>query len=128
MPVVPTPQGAAPTGRFVLPTNDDLDDDAALERPRFSLALGDDEDDDSLLLPPQSAGLEDENFTVRSVELPRRAISEQPGRLSRGSFGSVRMSDQFADLNDVGGVFESSFAMGGPFDDDIPDMDDGPRE
>ena len=128
MPVVPTPQGAAPTGRFVLPTNDDLDDDAALERPRFSLALGDDEDDDSLLLPPQSASLEDENFTVRSVELPRRATSEQPGRLSRGSFGSVRMSDQFADLNDVGGVFESSFAMGGLFDDIIPDMDDDPRE
>jgi hypothetical protein len=106
-----------------------MDDDSALERPRLSLALGDDEDeDDSLLLPPQSAGLEDENFTIQSVELPRRAVSEQPGRLSRGSFGSIRLSDQFTDLNDVGGVFESSFAMGGPFDDDVPDMDDGPRE
>jgi hypothetical protein len=113
-----------------LPGNDELDDDAALERPRLSLALGDDEDgDDSLLLPPRSAGLEDENFTIQSLELPRRAISEQPpGRLSRGSFGSVRMSDQFADLNDVGGGFESSFAIGGTFDDDVPDMDAGPRE
>jgi hypothetical protein len=123
-PVLPTPQGAAPTGRFTLPGNGDLDDDdAALERPRLSLALEIDEDeDDSLLLPPRSAGLEDENYTVQSIELPRRAISEQPpGRLSRGSFGSIRISDQF----DVG---ESSFAMGGPFDDDVPGMDDGPRE
>ena len=129
LPVVPTPQRAAPTGRFILPGYDDMDDDSALERPRLSLALGDDEDeDDSLLLPPQSAGLEDENFTIQSVELPRRAVSEQPGRLSRGSFGSIRMSDQFADLHNAGGVFDSSFAMGGPFDDDVPDMDDGPRE
>ena len=130
-PVIPTPQGAIPsTGRFVLPENEDLDDDVELERPRLSLALEyDDDEDDSLLLPPRSAGLEDENFTVQSVELLRRAISEQPpGRLSRGSFGSIRMSDHFADLNEVGGVFESSFAMGGPFDDEDPIMDDGPRE
>lgn len=128
-PVVPTPQGAAPTGRFALPGNDDFEDDAALERPRLSLALGDEEDeDDSLLLPPKSAGLEDENFTVQSIELPRRAISEQPpGRLSRGSFGSIRMSDQF-DLNNVGGVFESSFAIGGASDDDDPGMDVELRE
>ena len=129
LPVVPTPQGAAPTGRFKLPGNDDLDDDAALERPRLSLALENDEDeDDSLLLPPRSAGLEDENFTVQSVEMPRRATSEKlPGRLSRGSFGSIRMSDQFADLSQ-GGVFDSSFAVGGPFDDEDPDMGDGLRE
>ena len=127
-PVVQTPQGTTPAGRFNLPRNDDLDDDAALERPRLSLALDNDEDEDeSLLLPPQSAGLEDENFTVQSVELPRRAISEQPGRLSRGSFGSIRMSDQFGDLNQ-GGVFDSSFAVGGPFDDDVAGMDDSPRE
>ena len=127
--VVPTPQGAASTGRYLLPINDDLEDDAALERPRLSLALGDDEDeDDSLLLPPKSAGLEDENFTVQSIELPRRAISEQPpGRLSRGSFGSIRMSDQF-DLNNVGGVFESSFAMGTESDDNDAGMVDRPRE
>jgi hypothetical protein len=25
-------------------------------------------------------------------------------------------------------VFESSFAMGGAFDDDVPNMSDGPRE
>ena len=131
LPVVPTPQGPAPTGRFILPGNDELDDEAALERPRLSLALGDDDDeeDDSLLLPPRSAGLEDENFTIQSLELPRRAISEQPsGRLSRGSFGSIRMSDQFADLNDAGGVFDSSLAMDRPVNDDFPGMDIAPRE
>jgi hypothetical protein len=136
-PVVPTPPGHnASTGKFTIPGNDDFDDEPDLERPRLSLPIGDDdEDDDSLLLPPRSAGLEDENITVRSIELPRRAISEQPpGRLSRGSFGSIRMSDQFADLNEIGldgigGVFDSSFAMGGQLsDDDVPDMyDDFPR-
>ncbi|KAG0650237.1 Constitutive centromere-associated network cnp20 [Hyphodiscus hymeniophilus] len=127
-PILPTPQGAPPGGRFILPGNDD-DDDAALERPRLSLALeNEEEEDDSLLLPPRTAGLEDENFTIQSIEMPRRAISEQPpGRLSRGSFGSIRMSDQFADLSQ-GGVFESSFAVDGPLDDNDPDMDVGPRE
>lgn len=136
-PVVPTPPGHnASTGKFAIPGSDDFDDGPDLERPRLSLPIGDDdEDDDSLLLPPRSAGLEDENITVRSIELPRRAISEQPpGRLSRGSFGSIRMSDQFADLNEIGldgigGVFDSSFAMEGQLsDDDVPDMyDDFPR-
>jgi hypothetical protein len=133
-PVIPTPTGpAAPAGRFTIPGSDDFDDGPDLERPRLSLPLGDeDEEDDSLLLPPRSAGLEDENVTERSIELTRRAISElPPGRLSRGSFGSVRMSDQFADMNETGldgvsGVFDSSFAMGGQYgDDEIPDMDDG---
>jgi len=88
--------------------------------------------DDSLLLPPRSAGLEDENFTAQSIELPRRAISEQPpSRFSRGSFGSIRMSDQFAGLNELGtgGAFDSSFAMGSGLDDDnLIDMDDGIHE
>ena len=72
---------------------EDEEDDLTIDRPRLSLPI--DQDDDSELLPPQSAGLEDDNYTVRSVELPRRARSEQPGRLSRGSFGSFRDSDVF---------------------------------
>jgi hypothetical protein len=133
-PTIPTPENPkAVTGRFG--KDDFLDDGPVPERPRLSLPIGedDDDDDDSLLLPPRSAGLENENFTVQSIELPRRAVSElPPGRLSRGSFGSVRMSDQFGDLNDqgVGGVFDSSFAMGGAFDDDdvvLADDDDLPR-
>jgi hypothetical protein len=87
-------------------------DDEALERPRFSLALGDDDDDDSLLLPPKSAGLEDEDSTAYSVELGRRAHSEKaPSRLSRGSFGTVYMSDVGDDsrLDGRSDVFNNSF-------------------
>jgi hypothetical protein len=123
-PVVPTPQDSN-AKRFMLP--DDPDDDRELERPKFSLALEvDEDDDDSLLLRPRSVGLEDENLTAHSVELPRRAHSEQPpGRLSRGSFGSVNFSDQFVEDNNeldrFGGIFESSFAVGGSFDGDAQD-------
>ena len=131
LPIVPTPQGQNGPARR-LAGGDDTDDGPDPVRPRFSLPLGDDEDeDDSLLLPPQSAGLEDEKFTVQSVELGRRAISEQPpGRLSRGSFGSVRISD----VNDLGlGAFlgdESSLMPGGFGDDEFPDIpeDDEPWE
>ncbi len=107
---------------------DDFDDEPDPERPRLSSLIGGDEDDDdSFSVPPRSAGLEDENFTIQSVELPRRAISElPPGRLSRGSFGSIRMSDIFADLN-VPGVgeegYDSSYLAGERFgDDDVPGM------
>ncbi|KAI1380004.1 hypothetical protein F4677DRAFT_301607 [Hypoxylon crocopeplum] len=87
----------------------DDDDDFPIERPRFSLPLDRDDDDDSELKPPRSSILEDENFTVQSIELPRRAWNEPPlSRLDRGSFGSVRMSDYAGpdirddDDNDVG--------------------------
>lgn len=115
-PIVPTPEGQIATaGRSKALRQEDWDDGPELERPRLSLPLGEDDDDDSLLLPPQSAGLEDENFTVRSVELGRRAHSERPyGRLSRGSLGSVRMSDVFADLHDdeFGDGYDSSVITG----------------
>ncbi|ODA78638.1 hypothetical protein RJ55_06020 [Drechmeria coniospora] len=86
--------------RLSLPLDDD-DDSGGLfvDSPRLSLPL--DDDDDSDLQPPRSVGLEDENYTVQSVELPRRALSEQPAsRLSRGSFASVPFSD-FLDSNDA---------------------------
>ena len=141
-PTVPTPPAggvaAAAVGKIPVAgrggfDDDDDDDEAALPRPRLSLPLGEEDDeDDSLLEPPRSSGLEDENFTVRSVELARRAAMERgPGRLSRGSFGSIGMNDQFGDLNEsgldgVGGVFDSSFAMGGQYPDDKElDVDDG---
>lgn len=73
---------------------EDDDDDFPIERPRFSLPLDRDDEDDSELKPPRSSILEDENYTVQSIELPRRAWSEAPlSRLDRGSYGSVRMSD-----------------------------------
>lgn len=139
-PTVPTPEGqAAPLtrSRFRAQDEDDFDDGPELQRPRLSLPLDEDvdEDDDSLLLPPRSAGLEDENFTVQSVELGRRAVSElPPGRLDRGSFGSIRMSDVFADLNETmrggpaGDIYDSSYVVGDNFaGDDMANMlDDGP--
>jgi len=130
LPIVPTPQGPNASTRLNIQRGDDLDDEPDLERPRLSLPMGEDEDeDDSFLVPPRSAGLEDENFTIQSVELPRRAVSElPPGRLSRGSFGSVRMSDVFADFNDPGmgaDGYDSSYLAGGRFgDDDIQGMEE----
>lgn len=130
LPIVPTPPGPNATTRSNVQGEDDFDDEPAPERPRLSSLIGEDEDDDdSFSVPPRSAGLEDENFTIQSVELPRRAISElPPGRLSRGSFGSVRMSDVFGDLN-VPGLgedgYDSSYLAGGRFgDDDVPGMAD----
>jgi hypothetical protein len=121
--IVPTPQGPnAPNVKLPITDQDDWEDGPDPERPRLSLPLGDDEDeDDSLLLPPRSAGLENENFTVQSIELGRRAHSEQPlSRHSRGSFGSIRMSDAFADLNDLGldglgDIYDSSVLVEGGF-------------
>ncbi|KFX99858.1 hypothetical protein V490_01603 [Pseudogymnoascus sp. VKM F-3557] len=105
----------------------DLDEEPAPTRPRLSMAIGDEDEDDSLLLPPHSDALLDEdNMTLRSVELPRRAISEQPGgRLSRGSFGSIRYSDQFDRTIGEPERFDSSFIQGG-FDDEGPFLQDDP--
>jgi len=68
------------------------DEDLPIRAPRLSLPL-DDDDQDSDLIPPQSAGLEDDTETVPNIELPMRAVSEQPGRYSGISFGSRRDSD-----------------------------------
>ena len=128
LPVVPTPD-VIKVSKLAVPVEEE-EDGPDPERPRLSLPFGDEDDeDDSLLLPPRSAGLEDENFTIQSVELPRRALSEQPpGRLSRGSFGSIRMSDVFPDLNDAGldglGDDDSSYMAGGYSGDDVGDIVD----
>lgn len=106
----------------------DVDDEPAPTRPRLSMAIGEnDDEDDSLLLPPHSdALLDDDNMTMRSVELPRRAVSEQPGvRLSRGSFGSIRYSDQFDRTMGDPERFDSSFIQGN-FDDEGPFLQDDP--
>lgn len=97
---------------------DDEDDDLPIDRPRLSLPIDEDDDDSSDLQPHQSTGLEDENFTVPSIEMPRRAKSEQPRF-------SARMSDFMApaDLqsDDVG--IDSAFFPPAQFDD--YDDDDG---
>ncbi|KAI1766783.1 hypothetical protein GGR53DRAFT_190390 [Hypoxylon sp. FL1150] len=110
------------TLRTLMEGDDDDDDDFPIERPRFSLPLDRDDDDDSELKPPRSSILEDDNYTAQSIELPRRAWSEAPlGRLDRGSFGSVRMSDYIGpeiadDDNDVG--IDSGFFPPPALDDD----------
>lgn len=97
--------------------------DPDLPRPRLSMPIEDDDDDDDNfhLDPPQlSEPLEDDNLTQRSVEAPRRAISEQPGRrFARESFGVLRMSDRFADLNELD--LDPEFQAGS--DDNIPRPD-----
>ncbi|KAI1811669.1 hypothetical protein GGS20DRAFT_561910 [Poronia punctata] len=71
---------------------DSDDDDFPIERPRFSLALGmDDDDDEEDLKPPRLSGLEEENFTMQSIELPRR--DNTLSRMDRSSIGSMRYSD-----------------------------------
>jgi hypothetical protein len=73
---------------------DDLDDELPIDRPRLSLPIDqDDDDDEEELRPPRLSEVQD--YTVQSIELPRRINNEQPGRLSRGSFGSLPLSDAF---------------------------------
>lgn len=119
-----TPETGARQHRTV-GQNDELEDGPDPVRPRLSMPLTEEDEDDSFLLPPKRTlgTLDDENITQRSVELPRRALSEQPGgRYSRGSFGSIRTSG-FGDLSEFGlgalegEVFDSSFVQPG-FDDE----------
>jgi hypothetical protein len=96
-----------PSRRTTINFDDDLDEEEADPlRPRLSMPLDEDEDGDSeLAAAPRlsSVPLEDENITQRSVEMPRNAFQMLArNRLSRGSFGSIRMSDRFADLNELG--------------------------
>jgi len=88
-----------------IPT-EDFDDGLDLPQPRFSIAIDEGvvEDDSFSEAPPRlSMPLEEVEQTGRSIEIGRRAISEQPhGRLSRGSFGSIRASDRFGNISEVG--------------------------
>jgi len=111
-------QGGAGLGEDV-DRDDDDDDDIPIDMPRLSLPI-DAADEDSELYPHKSAGLEELEYTSHSVEIPRRALSEQPRRFSRGSLASIRMSD-YLDVNalrdDLGanttffqqGVFDAAF-------------------
>ncbi|KAI1748818.1 centromere kinetochore component CENP-T-domain-containing protein [Xylaria castorea] len=68
----------------------DDDDDFPIERPRFSLPLDPEEDDDEDLKPPRLSGFEEDNYTMQSIELPRRAVMDNT---TRSSLGSMRYSD-----------------------------------
>lgn len=129
----PKSEDATPDGTGHAKEDDD-DDDELPRPPRLSLPIDrDDLDDDDDELRPhqsQSAGLEDENFTMRSIELGRREYSEQPG--GRFSMGSVRMSEYFGDGgaeggSDEGGVDPSFFRPNATTDDTGYDMPDYER-
>ena len=78
---------------------DDDDDEELPRRPRLSLPIGEeDEDDSDDLQPHRSVIMDDDNFTMQSIEMPRRAISEQPG--GRLSMGDTRLSGYF-NTNDM---------------------------
>lgn len=81
----------ARTAQVVIPEDpDDDSDEFPIDRPRFSLPIDEDADSDGdLPRPPRSSGLEDldDNFTMQSIELPRRATLGERQRLS------MRMSD-----------------------------------
>ncbi|KAI9888777.1 MAG: hypothetical protein M1814_006282 [Vezdaea aestivalis] len=79
---------------------DDLDREADPPRPRLSMPL--EEDSPQMLPPVLSESLIEENTTETSIELPRRAPLGQASRRSRGSFGSIRLSDRFVDLAELG--------------------------
>ncbi|TQS35689.1 hypothetical protein Golomagni_03883 [Golovinomyces magnicellulatus] len=129
-PIVATPEALAH------PKNStEEEDESELVQPRSSLPLRPEDEDDSLILPPESAGLEDDNFSVKSIELFRHAVSEQsPGKISRGSFGSVRMSDVYNEMSDVGlksNADESSYMVNFRKDDPpiwLEDYDEVPIE
>ncbi|KAI1351085.1 centromere kinetochore component CENP-T-domain-containing protein [Xylaria sp. FL0043] len=90
-----SPESPGRDGNSTLPSfaeeeDIDDDDDFPIERPRFSLPLGPEEDDDDDLKPPRLSGLEEDNYTMQSIELPRRAVTENT---IRSSLGSMRYSD-----------------------------------
>lgn len=91
----------------------DFEDELDLPQPRFSIAIDEGDDDSFQEAPPRlSMPLDDADHTGRSIEIGRRAIIEQPrGRLSRGSFGSIRASDRFGNVSDVGMDESSKFGI-----------------
>lgn len=89
---------------FVDDDYEEEEDDGPLRVPRMSLPIDEDDDDGDWPRPHRSAGLEDENMTVQSVEFGRRAYSEVPGR--RSSVAGMRMSDVYGRLDDDDGHVE----------------------
>ena len=81
-----------------------LDNEPLPERPRLSLPIdvdsGTSEDGSPDMPPPRlSLQFDEDDITQRSVEYPRRAISEKDRqRMERMSFGDVRLSENFGDL------------------------------
>ncbi|KAK7548407.1 centromere kinetochore component CENP-T-domain-containing protein [Phyllosticta citricarpa] len=117
--------------RGARPREDNLEDEPDLPRPRLSMPLHEDEDDSFHEAPPRLSLALDEadvDATQVSVEGGRRAYSEDPirPRLSRTSFGRLRLSERFGDLDALGEGEElaeddATFAFGGDAGQDVLD-------
>ncbi|POS80162.1 hypothetical protein DHEL01_v201462 [Diaporthe helianthi] len=81
-------------GPVTIPEDPDDSDEFPIDRPRLSLPIDDVSDDD--LRPPRTSGLEDleDNFTMQSIELPRRQTLDNQSRYS------MRLSD-YGPMNDL---------------------------
>lgn len=125
-PVEPSPLATGPAPRN--PALEDIEDGPDPVAPRLSLALGDlyDDDDDSFHeAPPRRSFLPDlpddaDTGTMHSVEFGRRALSEDPRMMF-----STRVSERFADLNELGVDAGSELEIDGPFITRRPLLDPG---
>jgi hypothetical protein len=106
-----------------------LDQEPLPERPRLSLPLraesGTSSDGSPDIPPPRlSLQFDEDDITQRSVEYPRRAISDKDRqRLERMSFGDVRMSENFGDLTRLDAFSEAGDITGLVQDDDDEDIE-----
>lgn len=120
--VIPSssPNSVGPAdGRVALRDPDDSIDDFDTRPPRLSVSFLGDDDEDSELLPPRTTSVLDDDTQV-PIEQSRRANSELPRRLERGSLGNIRTSDAFnlGLENTIIDDIDSSFIGPGIYDDD----------
>ncbi|KAI0403096.1 centromere kinetochore component CENP-T-domain-containing protein [Xylaria palmicola] len=102
----------------------DDDDDFPIERPRFSLPLGPEEEDEDDLKPPRLSGFEEDNYTMQSIEFPRRAVTDNT---IRSSLGSLRYSDYMGpDIQSDDAGIDSGFFPPPAFDDSAEVVMDEP--
>lgn len=105
---------------------DELDNEPEIERPRLSLPIeeveGEGDDASPEMRPPRlSLAFDDDDITYRSVEYPRRDISDRDReRLSMISRVTGRMSEDFGDTR-LGSEFDAGDETGLAGDDDAPD-------
>lgn len=106
---------------------DELEESQDLLEPRFTIAIDDGtgEDDSFHEAPPRlSMPLEDGDQTGGPFEIARTAANEQrPDRISRGSFGSLQVTDRSGNISELAyddtshlGVDDST-AQSGLYDD-----------
>jgi histone H3/H4 len=116
----PTPRAKSEP---LIETETESDDERATGRPSLSMPLEELEEDDSFQAPPthRSTFSDPDQYTQRSVEVPRRASGEQlTSNLTRASLGTIRDigSPGFGDTS------RFSFQIGAPQGSQIPDDDD----